>query len=283
MSNNTINNSNTANNKSNSTNNNSNNKNKCNRASWDMILYEIRNITGNPFIHIFGLGFPIILSILISKTSVMDLTDTSIIQLVSTSVFLGIGFIIPMATILMGYAATYSQEIEKGVSIRMKLFGFDEKYILLNRMIAEFIFLTFAFILYSISGILFIKIKVPTVSGVVIYLFSVYAYSVIMFMLAHSIAGLLKKFGITYAITMGLYFFVMIFGGLMGISYDRMPAAMQTIANLLPVTYITQDAVTFWQGKTYNFVPMIQSFVFLAAVSGILLFISTYRSRRNIH
>lgn len=35
-----------------------------NKVSVQMIQYELRNVAGNPFVHIFGVGFPILLSVL---------------------------------------------------------------------------------------------------------------------------------------------------------------------------------------------------------------------------
>lgn len=251
--------------------------------SLSSLSYEIRNITGNPFVHIFGIALPIFLTILISKAATSDMNDPSAISLASTSIFLGIGFIIPMATILMGYSCTYSQEVEKGIALRMTLFGFNQKYVMINRLIAEFIFMTIAFLIYATAGYIVLDLKLPTVSGALIYLLCLYAYSAIMFLLAHSIAGMIGKFGLTYAVTMSLYFAMMIFGGSMGITYDKMPEAMQAVARLLPNNYITQDAYTIWIGDSYRFVPMIQSYVLLAAIAGILLFLSVYRSKRKIH
>ena len=39
-----------------------------------MILYELRNVTGNPFVHIFGVGMPVLMSILITHMVTMEMT-----------------------------------------------------------------------------------------------------------------------------------------------------------------------------------------------------------------
>lgn len=69
-----------------------------------MVFYELRNVTGNPFVHIFGIGMPIFMAVLITRIVVSEVSDAAIMKTISTAVFLGIGAMIPMATILMGYA-----------------------------------------------------------------------------------------------------------------------------------------------------------------------------------
>lgn len=248
-----------------------------------MIQYELRNVAGNPFIHIFGVGFPILLSIIISKAAASEIPDNAFIGEIVTSIFLGIGAIIPLATILMGYSSTCSQDIEKGIPLRMQLFGFNEKYTIINRLIAEFIYMTFAFVIYFIVGISALKIVRPVISGVIIYFICLYIFAAALFILAHAIANLVKKFGLTYMITMIIYFGMMILSGMMGITADKLPKGVKVISNLLPSTYLNKDIYTVWIGKTYNFVPMIQSYIFFFALSGILTFIMVYQSKRNLH
>jgi ABC-2 type transport system permease protein len=255
-----------------------------NKISPRMIQYELRNVAGNPFVHIFGLGFPILLSILITKSVSSEIgNSSSYINEVITSIFLGIGAVIPLATILMGYSSTCSQDIEKDIPLRMQLFGFSEKYTLINRLIAEFVYMTFAYILYFIVGWKVIKIAVPTASGVVIYIVCLYTFAAVLFILAHGIANLVKKFGLTYMITMIIYFGMMVLSGMMGITLDKMPKKLQIISNLLPSTYFNKDFYSVWVGKDYNFGPMIQSYIFFFAVAGILIFVMFYRSKRNLH
>lgn len=67
----------------------------------------------------------------------------------------------------------------------------------------------------------------------------------------------------------------------MGISYENMPTAMQAVSKLLPVTYFNKNFIIIWSGETYNFVPMIQSYLFFGAVAGILLFIASKKDVRK--
>lgn len=246
-----------------------------------MILYEFRNITGNPFVHIFGVGMPVLMSVLITRVAVTEVSDAAIIKMVCTSVFLGVGALIPMATILMGYSVRQAQDLEKGIPERLRLFGIKNHVTICNRAISELIFMTAAFVVYFLVGIFFIGLEKPVFFGVVLYVFCILSFSVLCFILAHAIASLAKKFGVTYCVSMLLYFACMILGGMMGVTYENMSGAMQAVAKLLPVTYFNKDFYTIWTGESYNFVPMLQSYLFFGAAAGILLFIALKKEARK--
>lgn len=247
-----------------------------------MIVYELRNVAGNPFVHIFGVGFPILLSIIISKAVSSEITESTYLSEVITTIFLGIGAVIPLATILMGYSSTCSQDIEKEIPLRMQLFGFSEKYTIINRLLAEFIYMTLAFLIYFAVGINALDLTVPTVSGLITYIVCIYTFAAILFIMAHGIANLVKKFGLTYMISMLIYFGMMILSGMMGITTDQLPKGLRIIAKLLPSTYLNGDFYSVWVGEKYNYVPMIQSYIFFFAIGGILIFVMIHRMRRKL-
>lgn len=251
--------------------------------SLQMIQFELRNTIGNPYVHIFGIGLPMLLVYVISRVLVSEIPDASILSMAITSLFLGIGAIIPLATVLIGYSASRAQELEKGIPQRMELFGIKAKESVCNKAVSEIVFMIFAFMVYFVFGYVCMGIKAPTVSGALLYAVCILALSVIMFCMAHAIATIFKKFGITYCITMLLYFAMLLFSGMMGVTYENMSEGMQKIAGLLPTTYINNDFYTVWAGESYNFMPMVQAYLFLAATAGILLFVSLKRTARKLH
>lgn len=251
--------------------------------SLQMILFELRNTMGNPYVHIFGIGLPVLLVYVISRVLVSEITDVAILSMAITSLFLGIGAIIPLATVLIGYSASRAQELEKGIPQRMELFGIKAKVSVCNKVVSELIFMMIAFVIYFAFGYLFMDIEMPTASGALLYAACILGLSVIMFCMAHSVATIFKKFGITYCITMMLYFAILLFSGMMGVTYDNMSGGMQAIAKLLPTTYINKDFYTVWAGESYNFVPMVQAYLFLAAVAGILWMVALKRTARKLH
>lgn len=251
------------------------------QLNWRLIQYELRNIFGNPFVIFFGVIFPIFMCALFSVVMKRQVPE-EIYSEVVTSIFITMSMIIPMAVLLIGYAANYSQELEKDIPMRMNLFGFRERTMLAAKMVAYLIFVTGAFLLYMLASILMIDIQVPVLAAVITLIAALYVLSVILFILAHGIATLFQKFGPTYAVSMLLYFGFMILCGMMGIRVEQLPKAMKAVAMVFPMSYISSDFTGFWQGGSYNFAPMIQSYLFFGAVSLIVLILSVRKKQRVI-
>ncbi|MCI8530184.1 MAG: ABC transporter permease [Lachnospiraceae bacterium] len=254
-----------------------------NLISTGMLLFEFRNVIGNPYIHIFGVGMPIMMVILISRVVATEITDGAMLSNAVTSIFLGIGTMIPMATVLMGYGIARARELERGIPLRMELFGVNTLVTLCNNALAEMVYMLIAFCIYFPIGFGIVGAELPKASGVVLYMVCILALSIIMFCLAYAISSLLKKFSLTYCVTMFLYFGFMILGGMMGITYDNMPEGMQAVAQMLPITYINKDFYMVWKGESYNFMPMVQSYLLLAAIAGILMMVSLKKTARKKH
>lgn len=245
-----------------------------------LIQYEMRNILGNPFTIFFGVIFPIIMCVLFSTVMKKQVPEASYRGAV-TSIFITMSMIVPLAVLLIGYASSYSQELEKSIPLRMQLYGFRERTLLAAKMIAYFFFMTAAFLLYMLSAMIFIDIQLPALSSAISLIVALYVLSAILLLLAHGLATIFQRFGPTYAVSMFLYFGFMILCGMMGVSVEQLPKAMRMIARLFPMSYISSDYVSFWQGGSYNYAPMVQSYLFFGAVSLIILILSI-RSRRRV-
>ena len=254
------------------------NKKKCN---VNMVLYELRNINGNLMPHFFGIVFPNMMTMIFSRT-IGSQVPAAVRQNAMVSIMLSMMLVIPMSIMFIGYGALYTQEVENEVPLRMHLFGFHEKSLLTAKIIAHLIFMTIAFVIYAIFQTFTMDIPKPVFSSVICLMISLYLIGVILLVIAHSIANIFRKFGITFGITMFVYFVLMMLTGMMGISTEQLPKALQKIALTLPMTYISNDFAGFWEGGSYNFMPFIQSFIFLGAVAGILMMYAQYRDRRVI-
>lgn len=250
------------------------------RCNVSLIIYEVRNISGNLFTHFFGIVFPIIMSLVISNVAIEDV-PVSMKQQVVTSIVITMSLIIPMAIMFIGYAANYSQEVERNVPTRMYLFGFSEKSVMFAKVIAQLIFLTGAMLIYAVAELMLLDIQKPDVLSLICLIVCLYLLAVIFFLFAHGISNLFKKFGPTYAVTMTMYFLLMMLSGMMGIQSNQLPEPIKTVAYMLPTTYISNEFIDFWQGQHYNFMPLIQSFLFFGALAGIVVMLSYYWKRRN--
>ena len=247
-----------------------------------LLVYEIRNATGNIITIFFGVIFPLFMSILFSNV-IAGQVPVSRQMDVRTSIFLSMIMIIPMATMFIGYAATYSQEIENNIPLRLDLFGVKKRTALAAKLLANLIFLLASTAIYFAVDLPLIKIDTPSAGAVLLLILIVILLGALLLVIAHAIANLTGKFSRTYALTMLLYFGFMILCGMMGVQVSDFPPVIQTIAKLLPMTYMgtSTDFLTIWKGGSYNPTNFILSFVFLGAVAVVLFLISVWKNRRR--
>lgn len=249
------------------------------RLNRRLVIYEIRNVIGNPFVEIFGIFFPVLMLFIITRALRSEFPEAMIAK-GNTSVFITMSLIIPMAVVLLGYSANYSQEMEKEIPLRLQLFGYPAKSIFAAKIIAQFAVMTAGLVFYTVVAYASLELEIPRASSALCLIFCLYLSGVIFFILGHAAATLLKKFGPTYAAMMCLYFGLMILCGMMGIKTEQLPRAARQLAKLVPMSYISSDFIDFWTKGTYNFAPLIQAFLFCGAVSGIFLLIVFQRERR---
>ena len=251
------------------------------KSTKKLVAYEIYNIIGNPFSSFFGIVFPILMLLIITNAIKGDVPKSMVAQ-ANTTIFITMSLITPMAIIFLGYAATYSQELENDIPLRMGLFGFSERFMMRAKIIAQVIVLTAALAIYTLVSYTALDLEIPSFSGAATLVICLYLMGVIFFILAHGLANIFRKFGPTYALAMILYFGIMVLCGMMGIQTDQLPGFLQKIVALLPMSYVSSDFIDLWQGGSYNFMPLIQSFLFMGAISGILLLYANYKNRRTV-
>ena len=247
---------------------------------YNLIKYELRNLVGNIFTLIFGLVFPIFMAIFLGSIIGGQVPEESR-DVVVTGIFISNSLIIPLAIVFIGYSATFSQELEKNIPLRFRLFGYSEESLAISKVIAHLIFMTISLVVFTIIGFLALNIKVPSLSSAIILIASLYFLAIIFFAFAHGISLFIKKFGPTYAITMILYFAIMILSGMFGVQPKNFPEPLMKIAYLFPTTYVASEFAEFWQEGSYNFMPYIQSLVLFTAVAGIILFLAINKNSRN--
>lgn len=243
-----------------------------------LISYEIRNVLGDFFVPFFGIVFPVLMLILITKAVAADVSAKYVPE-ANTSVFIMMSMLIPMAVGLLGYASVYSKELEKDIPLRMRLFGIPEKALFESKVIAQLIVITTGLVLYTAVGYASLDLLVPDVKAAASLVICLYILGLIFLIFSHSIATLTGKFGPTYAITMTLYFLSMMLSGMMGIKNDQLPGALKSVASLLPMSYISNDFIDFWKEGSYNYMPLLQAFLFTGAVAGILLIFARRKTK----
>lgn len=246
-----------------------------------LIKYEFFNTLYNGYAFFFGAIFPVILLHLIVSGALTDVPELARKEAV-TAIFTGMSMLVPLATVFLSHAATYSNELDKSIPDRLMLFGFSEKDILVAKLVSNFIFLTVCFGIYAAGTIPFIQMESPTIKALVVWIAGQFLLAAILMILAHGIAGLIRKFGITYGVVMGLYFAMMILSGYMGIPADRLPKFVKPVSDLLMTKQLGNGFIDLWMDRDYNFAPLIQSAIFMLTVSLVVLAASfKYRGRKN--
>ena len=246
-----------------------------------LLIYEIRNINSNFMVHFFGVIFPCFLSVIMTK-AIGDSVPEAMYAEVVTSVMLSMVMIVPMAICLIGYGCMYAGEVEKGIPLRMRLFGYDEKNLIGAKLIVHLLFMTVSLVIYALFQMAFMDIQSPKPMALIWLLLFLYLIAACLLVMAHAIANLIRRFNIAFGILLGTYFFFMIISGMMGIQTSQLPKWLQAIAKALPMTYICNNYIDFWQGRSFPFMSFIQALIFFAALSGVLLIVSLYREKRVI-
>ena len=245
------------------------------------IKYEFLNTLYNGYSIFFGTIFPILLIHLISRSVLKNVPENMKSEVITT-IFMGMAMLIPLASIFLSHASTYSNELDKHVTERILLFGFSEKDIFLNKLISYSIFLTLCLGIYLLGTIPFFNLKIPTLKAGIIWILGIYVLSGIMMALAHGLATMIRKFGLTYGVSMGIYFAMMILSGNMGVSVSDLPKSLRWLSDLLPMRQLGSGYIDFWMGRDFNFGPLIQSMIFMTAVSTVILLIAfKVRDRKN--
>lgn len=239
----------------------------------NMVLYELRNINGNLMPHFFGIVFPNVMSLLLSRTIGSQLPEAQRGEM-ATSIMLSMTLVMPMSIMFLGYGCLYAGEVEKGIPLRMRLFGYGKGCEVRAKIAAHLILLTIAFVIFAVFHAVVMGAQRPAPASFLCLIVSLYFLGVILLVIAHAIANIFRKFSLTFGVAFFLYFLMMILTGMLGIQTDQLPGVLQAAAKMLPMTYISNDFAGFWQGGSYNFMPFIQSFLFLGAAAGILLLFS---------
>lgn len=246
------------------------------KGGANMVLYELRNLNGNLLPHFFGIIFPNVMSFLLARTVGSQVPEAQRGEVV-TSIMMSMTLVIPMSIMFLGYGCLYAGEVEKGIPLRMRLFGYGKGREVRAKIAAHLILMTIAFVIFAVFHMAVMGARRPAPASLLCLTVSLYLLGVILLVIAHAMANIFRKFSLTFGVSFFLYFLMMILTGMMGIETKQLPGPLQAMAKLLPMTYISNDFAGFWQGGSYNFMPFIQSFLFLGAAAGILLLFSLRR------
>lgn len=237
------------------------------------IKYEFLNTLYNGYAFFFGAIFPVALTHLI-KIGVLADVPKEYLSEATTGIFIGMAMYVPLASIFLSHASTYANEVDKNIPERIMLYGFSERDILLNKLVASYIFFTFCMLVYILGTVPFLDIAKPHGASFIVWILCLYLMSGMLMAIAHGIATLIRKFGPTYGVVMALYFVIIILSGYMGVPISKLPRGLRAVSDLLPTSNLGNDYINFWLGKDYDFAPLVQSMIFFMVFSLVILLVA---------
>lgn len=255
------------------------------RFSRYYFKYEMKMLLSNFVSLFFTFVFPILITCLIGyAVSQMDAPDVIRREIVSR-IFIGNITMLPLSLCLISYATFYSVEIEYHITQRLELFGINQIDIFRHRFLVYFLYLAFSTMVYVVTVNLFLGVHQSTFGKYVVLFCCYLAFGITLLMISHGIAVLLGKMSKTYAVSMILYFGILVTGGNMGIQYNQFPKLLQSIARINVVTYFSANLkgsiVDYWLGKGNQIYPTVYILFGWFLVALLFLYLVTEYRKKN--
>ena len=241
------------------------------KVSKRHLIYELKTVLANFYIPFFGMIFPMILAIFISNSVAKQVPAQFALE-AKTNVILNIMPMIGLSSLYLGEAAIFTLEVEKQITQRLEVFGFNKVRIVLAKYYSLLIFLVVSTALYLLVTYFFAGFKIPKVSGFILVNLLMIIMGSIMFLIAHSISLIIKFFSASYGISMVVYFSIMFLSGIMGLKPEDMPSVFRAISKLIPYSYI-DVFYNIWIGKSTHIYGFLQALILFIGIAGVLFLI----------
>lgn len=232
------------------------------------LLYELKTVMVNFYIPFFGMVFPLILAIFICNAIAKDV-PVSIVPEVKTKVVLTMLPMIGLSSLFLGEVSIFTMEVEKNITQRLEVFGFSKVKIVLAKYYSLMIFMLLSTAVYLIGTYIFTKFLIPDIGGFISVNLLMIVMASMLFLIAHSIALIFKRFNVSYGVSMVIYFSIMFFSGMLGLRPEDMPSGLRTISNMIPYSYV-DVFYNIWMGKSTHYYGYLQSLIFLIGVAGVM-------------
>ena len=250
----------------------------------NLLAYEIMNVIKDPSQIGFGVVFPIVFISILLPSIMQQIPDIAGAEkeLIRNQFFIGYLIIGPLVINLQGLATSFAKEIETNCILRLNLFGYDNKQILCAKTLASIICCILVSALYLLIVPSIVDFKMPSWDIILFYGINLLLIFVLLFVFGYIIAMITRRSNVSLAITMFLYFFIMLVSGLFGITLDSFPDILTTISNGIPISFLVNDTTAiFTDLPNYNYAMLIQSYVISISVAIILLFYVFYKNKRR--
>ncbi len=246
----------------------------------NLLQCEIMTIITSPLNIIFSLFFPIFMLQIMYNAIVGDIPEAGV-EMFGITLFLSYLLIIPMALILMGFTTDTAEQRISGVLRRLHLFGFSYGKIISHKILANLLVLLFCITIYVILGVSVLPLPAPNISSLITSIAALTLLTFLLFLIGSIIALVVPNNGTALSLSLIIYFTIMIFSGLMGVSPDTMPRAVQVASKTLPTYHIVHKIPPYWvSGGLNGGTLFLYLFFYISTFSVMLLLVSRKRTRR---
>lgn len=240
-----------------------------------LLKYELKSQIKNWYVPFFGLIFPTLLSQLIVRNALGDV-PAQILPVVHIQIYFTMLVYIPLCCVFLSHSYAYGYDVEKEIPLRMKLFGISKATQISCRLQSILIISTLALIIFSSTFFTSFAVPKTSAKAIIVSLLFFYVLCISLFLLAHSLALIIRRSEATGGLSMGIYFFFLFISGGLGMDKDMMPKALQTIASIFPFYHISESLGEYFY-KDVNLAPLVQSTVFFLLLCIGMLYIGLHQ------
>lgn len=236
-----------------------------------LLKYELKSQIKNWYIPFFGLVFPIFMSQIITRNALGDVPE-GILPYAHIKVFFSFAMYIPMCCVFLAHSNNYGYEVEREIPLRLKLFGIPEFTQISCRLQSVLIVSTVAIAIFCLSFFLSFETPKPSISAVAISIAVFYLLCISLFLLAHSLAIIIRRYEATSGIAMVIYFICLFMGGGLGLQQNTFPKFLKTVFSIFPFYYLNETLGGLFY-KATDTAPLFQSLIFFMLLGLAMLFI----------
>ncbi|WP_246574208.1 hypothetical protein [Leuconostoc miyukkimchii] len=172
-------------------------------------VFEMQNLLGNMITLFFGFAFAPMMG-LVFGGSYSDVPQAL------NQIYLSFFCTIPLSMVFVGFSSLFSQEMERGFTLRAELFGYSRLSQAWHKFMAITVFVILSSIIYSYIFLSYFKLPLPNLSIIAQMAIFQILSTAIYFLIVFLLTILLKKFSRVYGVAMISYFGIMIISGIMG-------------------------------------------------------------------
>ncbi len=246
-----------------------------------LLKYEFKSMLKDYYVLGFGLLLPIFFAILL-PLSITSSVPKAFVNDVLNSFVVAQSQLIILSVLLVSFGVTCALEFKMDIPKRLVYFDIDYKKQIVAKIIVHYTVIVLFIIIYFIVTLTYHNTRIESYKGFMILVSLLLLEGIGALLIAYGVALLSNNFGITYTVSLGLFFIIMFVSGSMGVTYDNMPKAFQTFDDIfIPFATVSRDANKIWSGNSFDITTFMMSWAAFTLI-GLILTVIAIRKRRVV-